>query len=169
MKKMMMMAAMLALSLVMQAQTRFHDVEANEAKGAVKTMTITMMGNARTIEFTADGKMNSKEISDAKYDADGYLQSNRVQMMGQKVSVKYSWENGRLKGQVVNVMGQDITTTNNYDENGSVTSATINMGGQVTEVPYSDYKYDEHGNWISRKSSMMGQEQVITRAFTYYE
>ena len=31
-----MMVAMLAVSFAMQAQTKFHDVELNEAKGAVK-------------------------------------------------------------------------------------------------------------------------------------
>ena len=33
----------------------------------------------------------------------------------------------------------------------------------------TDYKFDDHGNWISRKTSMMGQEVTVTRSFTYYE
>ena len=42
----MMMIAALAMTVAMQAQTKFHDVEANEAKGPVKTMTMEMMGNS---------------------------------------------------------------------------------------------------------------------------
>ena len=43
------------------------------------------------------------------------------------------------------------------------------MMGQDIEVPLTDYKFDDNGNWISRKMSMMGQEMEITRTITYYE
>jgi hypothetical protein len=43
------------------------------------------------------------------------------------------------------------------------------MGGQEMENPYTDYKYDAKGNWISRKASMMGQEMEQTRTIEYYE
>jgi hypothetical protein len=43
------------------------------------------------------------------------------------------------------------------------------MGGQVMDMPYKDIKCDDHGNWISRKSSMMGQEMEQTRKIEYYE
>ena len=164
----MMMLALLAMPFAMQAQTKFHDVEANEAKGAVKSMTITMMGMARTINFTEDGKMQSTDYSDAVYDENGYLQSIKMNMQGQETTIKMVWENGRLVGQNISVMGQDIKTIHNYDENGVITSETIDMGGQKMESPYSDYKFDDHGNWISRKSEMMGQEMVSTRTIEYY-
>jgi hypothetical protein len=45
----------------------------------------------------------------------------------------------------------------------------MDMGGQEMETPYTDYKYDAKGNWISRKSSMMGQEMEQTRTIEYYE
>ena len=169
MKKIMMMIAMLALPFAMQAQTKFHDVEANEAKGPVKTMTMDMMGMSRTIEFTEDGKMKSTEITDAVYDADGYIQSAKISVQGQSSTMKFIWENGCLKGQTMNVMGNDVKTTHNYDANGVVTSSSIDFGGQKMESPYSDYKFDDHGNWISRKTEMMGQEMITTRTFTYYE
>lgn len=169
MKKLTMMIAALAMTIAMQAQSKFHDVEANEAKGPVKTMTMDMMGNTRTTNFTADGKMQSAEMTDAVYDADGYIQSAKINIQGQSATVKFGWENGRLKTQTVNAMGQEIKTTHNYDANGVITSDSIDMGGMAMESPYSDYKYDDHGNWISRKTSMMGQEMTITRSFTYYE
>lgn len=169
MKKIMMMIAMLAIPFAMQAQTNFHDVEANEAKGAVKTMKMDIMGMSQSIEFSEDGKMvNSSLMSDAVYDENGYLTSVKMSFQGQSTTVKITWENGRMKSRSLNVMGNDVTNTYNYDENGVVTSESINMGGQLIEIPYSDYKFDDHGNWISRKTEMMGQEMTTTRTFTYY-
>lgn len=169
MKKIMMMIAMLAIPFAMQAQTKFHDVEANEAKGAVKTMTMDMMGMSQSIEFSEAGKMvNSSLMSDAVYDENGYLTSVKMSFQGQSTTVKITWENGRMKSRSLNVMGNDVINTYNYDENGVVTSESINMGGQLFEIPYSDYKFDDHGNWISRKAKMMGQEMTTTRTFTYY-
>ena len=165
----MMMIAMLALPFAMQAQTKFHDVEANGAKGPVKSISTSMMGMTRTVEFTEDGQMKSSEISNVVYDENGYLQSATMSMQGQSTDVKYTWEDGRVKSQTINMMGQDIKTTSNYDENGVVTSETIDMGGQKMESPYTDYEFDDHGNWISRKASMMGQEMVTTRTITYYQ
>lgn len=164
-----MMIALLAIPFAMQAQTKFHDVEANEAQGPVKSITTSMMGMTQTINFSEDGKIASGDITDAKYDAEGYIQSAKISMQGQSVEVKFVWENGRLKGQVLNIMGNDFKTTYNYDDKGVVTSASIDMGGQVMDAPYTDYKYDDHGNWISRKQSMMGQEMETTRTFTYFE
>ena len=139
MKKVMMMIALLAIPFAMQAQTKFHDFEVNDVKGPVKSITTTMMGMSRTIEFTEEGQMMpSSEISNLVYDEDGYLKSATMSMMGQSTDVKYKWENGRLKG------------------------------GQKLESPYTDYKFDDRGNWISRKSSMMGQDMVTTRTIIYY-
>jgi hypothetical protein len=45
----------------------------------------------------------------------------------------------------------------------------MNMGGQEMVSPYTDYKYDDHGNWISRKTSMMGRDMEQTRTIEYYE
>ena len=69
----MMMIAMLALPFAMQAQTKYHDVEANGAKGPVKSISTSMMGMTRTVEFTEDGQMKSSEISNVVYDENGFL------------------------------------------------------------------------------------------------
>lgn len=168
MKKMMMLIASLAMTVAMQAQTKFHDVEANEAKGPVKSMTVNTMGQGRTINFSEDGKMQSAEMTDAVYDANGYIQSAKMSVQGQSTEVKFTWENGRLVGQTISVMGQEIKTSHNYDANGVVISDAIDMGGQKMEMPYKDIKTDDHGNWISRKVSMMGQEMEQTRTIVYY-
>ena len=66
-------------------------------------------------------------------------------------------------------MGQEIKQVLVYDENGLVKAQKMNMMGQDVEVPLTDYKFDDKGNWISRKMSMMGQEMEMTRTITYYE
>lgn len=166
MKKTIMMLAMLAISFAVQAQTKFHDVEANDAKGAVKSIKSEWMGRESVINFSQDGKMQG--ISDAKYDANGYLQSFKVEAQGMEASMNIKWENGRVSVQTMNAMGQDMTMTFKYNDKGEVVSQSMSMMGQDMTTTYSDYKYDEHGNWISRKTSMMGQPMEI-RTIEYYK
>ena len=163
-----MMMALLAIPFVMQAQTKFHDVEANDATGSVKSIKSQMMGRDIVINFSKDGKMQREDMSDAKYDANGYLLSAKMNMMGQSVTVTYKWENGRIKSQTMDMMGQSVTTTRTYNEKGAPASESMNFGGNEMTNPYTDYKYDDHGNWISRKGSMMGREMQQTRTIEYY-
>lgn len=167
MKKIMMMIAMLAIPFAMQAQ-KFHDVEANDAKGAVKSITTSMMGQEMKTTFSEDGKMTSGNLSDAVYDENGYIKSAKMDMRGQSTEVKFTWENGRLKTQTMSMMGNEIVQTYNYDDQGHVKSTSMNFGGQAMEQPFTDYKFDEKGNWISRKTSMMGQEMTFERTIEYY-
>ena len=170
MKKAMMMLAMLAVSFAMQAQTKFHDVELNDAKGPVKSIASEMMGRPQNTTFTQEGKMQREGMSDAKYDSEGFMQSAKMTMMqGQEMTVKYAWENGKLVSQTMNIMGNDMVMKFKYDEKGYLKAQVMDMGGQEMEIPYTDYKFDSHGNWISRKTQMMGQEREQTRTIEYYE
>ena len=164
-----MMMAMLAVSFAVQAQSKFHDVEANEATGSVKSISTNMMGRDIVINFTQEGKMQGEGISDAVYDAEGYLQSVKRTMMDQAIEVKFKWENGRVASQSMNMMGNDMVIKYTYNDKGAIDAQIMDMGGQEMKMPYTDYKYDDHGNWISRKSSMMGQEMEQTRKIVYYE
>ena len=169
MKKLTMMIAALAMCVAMQAQTKFHDVEANQAKGAVKSISTSVMGMPRTTNFTQDGKMQQDGLSDAKYDENGYIQSAKMSVQGQEAEVKFTWENGQMVKQTVSAMGQDIATSFVFDEKGLVKTVRMNMMGQDVEIPVTDYKFDDKGNWTSRKMSMMGQEMEEARTITYYE
>lgn len=62
MKKVMMMLALMAIPFAMQAQTKFHDVEVNEATGPVKSIKQAgMMGRGeQVINFSQDGKMQAE-------------------------------------------------------------------------------------------------------------
>ena len=168
MKKILMMMALMAMSFAMQAQTKFHDVELNEAKGAVKKISQSIMGMEQVINFTQDGKMQREGMTNAKYDAEGYLQSATMSVRGQEVNVSFKWENGKVVGTTVEAMGQKISSTRTFNDKGATDKETVNVGGQTMETPYTDYKYDDKGNWISRKSSMMGQTMEQTRTIEYF-
>ena len=167
MKKTIMMLAMLAIPFAIQAQTKFHDVEANEAKGAVKSIKSEVMGQERVTSFSQDGKQ--LDITDAKYDADGYLQSFKMEAQGMEVAMSLKWENGRVTVQTMNAMGQEMPMTFKYNDKGEVASQSMSMMGQDMTITYTDYKYDEQGNWISRKTSVMGQTMETTRTIEYYK
>ena len=170
MKKAIMMLALLLAPFALQAQTQFHDLEANEAKGPVKSITQTVMqGQTQVTNFTKEGKMQREGITNAVYDENGYIQSMTVEAMGQKVTATFKWEDGKLKSQSMDMMGQAIVILPVYDENGNIVGQNMDMGGQQMNIPYKDIKYDDHGNWISRKISMMGQEMEQTRTIEYYE
>lgn len=169
MKKLMMMVAMLAVTLAMQAQAKFHDVELNEAKGAVKCIKSNQMGQDIVINFTPEGKMSQQGMSDAKYDADGYLQSAKMEMMGNQIEITYVWENGRVVGQkMVTGMGA-IEAKRTFNDDGTTKANIMDMGGNQMEMPFTNYKFDEKGNWISRTTEMMGQTVEQTRTIEYYE
>lgn len=169
MKKLMMMVAMMAVTLAMQAQAKFHDVELNEAKGAVKCIKSNQMGQDIVINFTPEGKMSQQGMSDAKYDADGYLQSAKMEMMGNQIEISYVWENGRVIGQkMVTGMGA-IEAKRTFNDDGTTKANIMDMGGNQMEMPFTNYKFDEKGNWISRTTEMMGQTMEQTRTIEYYE
>ena len=166
MKKAFMMLVLFIVPFALQAQTKFHDVEANDAKGAVKSITSSRMGNPVKITFTQDGKMQQEGMTDAVYDADGYIQSAKMKVNGQgmemELTFKYAWENGRVKSQTIETQMGAFKTVNVYDDKGVLVKTEM-------ESPYTNYKFDDKGNWISRKTSMMGQEMEEQRTIEYYQ
>lgn len=180
MKKYFVMLSLLAMVFAAQAQTKFHDVECNDAKGPVKSITVkqkNIMGEVRVVmKFTQEGKLSDSEgtvISDAMYDKNGYLLSCVTATNGDKVNVSYEWEEGKVKTQTSKVGNFVIIVTNSYDADGNLTTQVTEIGGNKTESRNHDFQYDEHGNWISRKTTMkvMGQERTVTisRSFEYYQ
>lgn len=175
MKKVIMMIALLAIPFAIQAQTKFHDVELNEATGPVKSITQAgMMGRGeQVINFTQDGKMQAEGLTGLVYDDNGYLQkaerSVETPQGNMKITTTYKWENGKVKSQTMDFGQGAMTQVFKYDEKGVTTSMSMDMMGQKMETPYTNYKFDDRGNWISRKTSMMGQDMEQTRTIEYYE
>ena len=162
----------MAIPFAMQGQTKFHDVEANEAQWPVKKITSNTMGRDQVTTFTQDGKMQREGLTNAVYDANGYPQSATMTMMqGEAIDLKYTWKDGKIVSQSMNIMGRDMVTKRTYNDKGAVAEVSMDMGGGGREVkiPYTDYKYDAKGNWISRKTNMMGQDIEQTRTIEYYE
>ena len=164
-----MMLALMAIPFAMQAQTKFHDVEANEAQGPVKKISQDMMGRMQVTTFTQDGKMQRDGMSNVVYDVNGYAQQATLTFQGQDVTMKYTWKDGKLATQSMNMMGNDMTFTFIYNDKGAIVAQSMNMGGQEMKMEYTDIKYDAKGNWISRKTNMMGQDIEQTRTIEYYE
>lgn len=169
MKKVLMILAMMAVPFAMHAQTTFHDVEANEASGPVKKISQNMMGMDQVTDFSKDGKMNREGLSNVVYDDNGFLKSATMSFQGQNITMQYTWKDGKVASQSVEMMGNQVVTSFTYNDKGAVSAQTINMGGQEMKMEYTDYKYDAKGNWISRKTSMMGQDMEQTRTVEYYE
>ena len=103
------------------------------------------------------------------YDANGYIQSAKMSMQGNETTITFKWQNGKVVSQSMNMMGNDVTTTYTYNDKGAVDTQSMNFGGQQMEMKYTDYKYDAKGNWISRKTSMMGRDMEQTRTIEYFE
>ena len=169
MKKVLMMLALMAIPFAMQGQTKFHDVEANEAQGAVKKISQNIMGHNQVTTFTQDGKMQREGVTDAVYDANGFLQSMKMSFQGNEVTIKYTWKDGKLATQSMDMMGNPMTFIFIYNDKGAIVAQSMNMGGQEMKLEYKDIKYDAKGNWISRKTNMMGQDIEQTRTIEYYE
>ena len=169
MKKIFMMLALLALPFAIQAQTKFHDAEANEATGPVKCIKSSVMGHDRVINFTKEGKMEQEGLKDIVYDADGYMQSAKMEAQGMEITMKYTWENGKIKSQTMDTSMGSMKQNYVYDDKGVLIKQVMDFGGQEMETPFTDYKFDAKGNWISRKTSMMGQDMEQTRTIEYYE
>ena len=141
MKKVMMMLAMLAIPFAMQAQTKYHDVELNEATGPVKSITQAgMMGRGeQVINFTQDGKMQAEGLSGLVYDDNGYLQKAEraveTPQGNMKIVTTYKWENGKVVSQSMDFGQGAMTQTYKYNEKGVPASMSMDMMGQAMETP----------------------------------
>jgi hypothetical protein len=92
-----------------------------------------------------------------------------MDMRGQKMPMKFKWENGKLVSQIMSMMGNEMEIKITYNDKGARAGQSMDFNGQTMNIPYTDYKYDDHGNWISRKTSMMGQEMEENRTIEYFE
>ena len=87
-------------------------------------------------------------------------------------------KSGRIIGQNIIYENEDTDAVYqgprisfSYDEKGNRVKATIKSSDSPTEtITYTDYQFDEAGNWISRKASGSGQSgsKIETRKITYY-
>lgn len=163
-----MMVAMLAVSFATQAQTKFHDVELNEAKGPVKCI----KEGDNVINFNRNGKMSREDMIDVKYDAEGYLESAKMRRNNNEWKLEYKWENGRVDTWKINFfhMSREIEFKRSYNDDGTPMADVVpDTGEQKYGYTYTNYKFDDKGNWISR-TKIMNEDKTTeeTRTIEYY-
>ena len=132
-----MMLVLFVVPFAMQAQT-FHDVEANDAKGPVKSITVSMMGQSQKITFTQDGKQEG--LNKAVYDDNGYLKSAEQDNQMGTVKVTYKWENGKIKSQTMDMMGQQMPMNYIYNEKGELVKQTMSSPMGDMTIEHSEHK-----------------------------
>ena len=158
----------LCITMGVSAQMRYHDVELNDAKGKVKSITTNSVvwGEPKliTVEFSVDGK--EKGAADVEYDNNGYRIKSTDKKNEITATTKYTWENGRLIETFTATSINDITMSIKLKYNNK--GEQIELAMDTFKYQYSDYKYDAKGNWISRKRSFLGQQDTETRTIVYY-
>lgn len=163
--------ALLVICLSSQAQMKYHDLEVNEVKGPVKSVTMKNWGKPIVTYISPEGKMSCEKLSDAVYDENGYLQSIVSQIGGKKsiTHTKFIWEDGKVKTQIATRKNKTVITTNTYDDRGILVHQTIETDGHLVEYDFYNIQLDDHGNWIARFTKVAGIEIKYPRTIEYYE
>ena len=169
-KKVLMTFALLAVVGSGMAQTKYHDLEVNEVKGPVKSVTMKNWGKPIVTYISPEGKMECEKMSDAVYDENGYLQSIVTQIGGKRTitNTTFIWENGRVKTQIATRKNKKVITNNVYDDKGILVRQIIETDGHEVTYDYYDIQLDDHGNWTSRKTKVAGIEVIYPRTIQYY-
>jgi len=167
MKRIFGIVVLLFVVVGLQAQTRYHDLELNQVKGPVKSISVKHMQKRLLVYFTPDGKVQGDMYNDPVYDTSGYMLSVHADKKG-KTAVTYQWENGILKSQTVIKKGKKTIISYVYDNKGNVITEMIDHNGYQMKNDFYDYEFDNHGNWIARKTKYMGIETKAERTIEYY-
>ena len=154
-------------------QVRYHDVEYHEAKGKVKSITYPPGPDeteAGISEFTIDGK--EKDLTGVQYDSNGYRVSEKYTPGedGSITTAKIMWKDGRVFKAIVSDKEMTCTLNYKYNAKGELIERSLSIGDTKSDFKYqySDYKYDDRGNWISRKWRFMNEQWTETRTIVYY-
>ena len=154
-------------------QVRYHDVEYHEAKGKVKSITYSPGPDeteASISEFTIDGK--EKDLTGVQYDSNGYRVSEKYtpDEDGSITTAKIMWKDGRVFKAIASDKEMTYTLNYIYNAKGELIERSLSIGDTKSgfKYQYSDYKYDDRGNWISRKIVFMEEQWTETRTIVYY-
>lgn len=171
--KLFLLAAMLLATSTAWAQ-RYHDAENEQIKGQPKSVTATVEGRTLTTTFTQDGRLQQDGLSDAQYDADGWMTSCKVSEQGVSGTATMSYNAKRqLEKQVVSLSMGTLTTAYAYNDDGTLKQADITISAgpitQSTSVAYTYLTFDDHGSWTSRTAkSDQGPSTTETRTIEYW-
>lgn len=143
------------------------DLSLFQLKGHVKKCIIAdeYMGDI-VYEFDKDGMLISPKYERIERDANGAIIEYHDPKRESTVRVK--WENGNVKE--VTELDDDGYNSDaygyEYDKNNNIVEMI--QAGVAFPYNYSDYKFDEFGNWISRIQEANGTTIEEKRYITYY-
>ena len=144
----------------------FKDYLTFDLKGNVKKVTY----DNKSREFDKNGKLMASENEKVLYDNEGRISEIKVEVNSLGGGSKYKYDSyGRVEFETIylSVLGNTKEEKNHvfYNEKGQVVKiAYTNWLGEGVRT-YSDYIYDNHGNWISRKENGTTIEK---RSIEYY-
>lgn len=143
-----------------------NDLATFDLKGNVKKC---VMGSD-TREFDRNGKLIVSGNQEIIYDNKGRISEIKVGIDGLGGGFKYEYDNnGRVKIEIslLSILGNTAEVRDQffYNNKGQIVKCYLTTnGGAEQTIIYSDYEYDSHGNWISRKKN----GNTETRTIEYY-
>ena len=185
-----------------QPQYKSPDLKMMQAKGNVRTIEGSfeefsywteskkiIFNRDGVFAFTLDKKFLSELEGEVERDEYGRFITINALMLGNTInSFEYN-NDGFIAKYYFSMEGCSSTTRYEYNDNDDLvkkisTSECVGLGERYTsETTYSNYKYDSHGNWISRKCKTVSKNydefdelmeantsnDTETRKITYYE
>lgn len=144
------------------------DLALFQLKGKVKKCIIPVEGLPDEVyEFDEKGNLVSPKYEKVERDKNGAI----VEYYDpeSESTTRITWKDGKVT-EITNLFDDGINsdaTGYEYDGDGNI----IQMAQQGIAFPtnYSNYKYDEFGNWISRDSEANGTTITEKRYITYYD
>ena len=167
-------ATIIAFMLCLSADGQtFHDAENEQIVGHVKSVTYNRSNALETFTFDSEGRIQSKYISNARYDKDGWMTSCTYKYMGHEVSMSLEYDpNHRLSSQKLSMDGGFIKELYIYADGLQVEKyiLTVRYNNQEQSITtiYSNYEYDNQGNWTSRACSVGEYNSYESRNIVYW-
>lgn len=151
----------------------FHDAENEQIIGHVKSVTYNRSNALETFTFDSEGRIQSKYISHASYDKNGWMTSCIYKYMGHDISMSLEYDsNHRLSCQKLRMDGGFIKEQYTYADGLQVEKYILtvcynNQEQSITTI-YSSYIYDDQGNWTSRACSVGKFNSYESRNIVYW-
>lgn len=170
MKSILYIATVVLAGLTFAARAQYHDAEAFEARGNVKTITVKTEKPFRTFSttysFLATGELAATsygEPTDIRHDSNGRITEYRYN--GSEGYYRFEYDN---QGRLIRKYFPGGSSEYKYDQRGLV----IQEIEDFFSVSYFDYEYlafDDHDNWTKRTYINGDDETVVeTRMIIYW-
>lgn len=127
----------------------------------------TLKWQGQTFNFDTDGEWINQYYEDALTDRDWEISNGKrlteyYSKNGDRGSMNYDWDGFRVI--TITDYTRDFQVTRYYNSDGTLSAATTSYfnGKPDRTIYYSDYRFDSHGNWVSRKAGSTTESRTIT-------